>query len=166
MGRRCNHEPEATSMTGAPARSSTRGLRVLVIDDDPLVHRMLARSLTGAGHTVKCADCVKEGIRAFTETPFDVVITDIYMPDEDGLDALRQLREIRPSTPVIVLSGQLTDAFGVTLKSVVMSLGAFAAISKATDCHKVLELVEFLAGGGAATVCEIGPSLTDSGDST
>ncbi len=125
------------------------GLRVLVIDDDPLVHRMLARALTSAGHTASCVESVREGLRAFPTGQFDAVITDIYMPDEDGLDALRQLRAASPTVPIIVLSGQLNDSFGTTLKGVVLNLGAFAAIPKDTNCLKVVEVLDRLVNGGA-----------------
>lgn len=124
---------------------STPCMRILVIDDDPLLRRTLSRVLTKAGHSVTCAAAVREGMDAFSAGAFDVVVTDVYMPDEDGLDALRQLREIRPEIPVIVMSGRLTDEFGRTLHSMMLNLGAVAALAKGVDLKPLVELVARLA---------------------
>lgn len=123
------------------------GARVLVIDDDPLFLRALARVLSEAGHAVRCVESVRQGVRAFGEASYDVVVTDVYMPDEDGLDALRQLRQARPDTSIIVLSGRLTGAFGTTLRDVVLHLGAAAALAKTSDAGSLVDLVERLASG-------------------
>lgn len=115
--------------------------RILVIDDDPLLRRTLGRILTTAGHTVTCAATVRQGMEALLAGNIDVVVTDIYMPDEDGLDALRQLREARPETPVIVLSGRLADEFGQALEAMLLSLGAVATLTKGPDLSPLLEVV-------------------------
>jgi DNA-binding NtrC family response regulator len=121
-------------------------VRVLVIDDDPLTRRALARVLSGAGHTVTSAECVRDAMRFLSEDEFDVVVTDMYMPDEDGLDALRQVREVRPEIPVVVFSGQLVDEFGLRLREMAVRLGASAAVPKSTDLKEIVEVVSRLAG--------------------
>lgn len=115
--------------------------RILVIDDDPLLRRTLGRVLTTAGHAVTCVATVRKGMEALRAGGIDVVVTDIYMPDEDGLDALRQLRAAWPETPVIVMSGRLADEFGQALEAMLLSLGAVAALTKGPDLSPLLEVV-------------------------
>jgi CheY-like chemotaxis protein len=124
--------------------------RVLIIDDEPMVRSVLSRALTGAGHAVSCVSSVREGVRAFAEGAYDVVVTDVYMPDEDGLDALRQLRQVQPDVCVVVFSGSLADSFGTTLSGVLLYLGATAALSKSGGFGPVVELVDRLTRERAA----------------
>lgn len=119
-------------------------MRILLIDDDPLVRRSCARALQGARHEVSSAETVREGLRAIEASAFDLVVTDMYMPDEDGLDCLRQIRELRPDLPVIVMSGQLSGDFGATLQTVAMAMGAAATLGKSSNAALV-ELVETIA---------------------
>lgn len=110
----------------------------------------MARTLTHKGHEVETVESVREGIRALADSAFDLVITDMYMPDADGLDCLRQIRELSPSTPVIVMSGQLVGSFGIALKSMVKLVGAAGAISKSADITELLALIESVARTRAA----------------
>ena len=73
---------------------------MLVIDDDPLVRRTLSRFIQLGGHSVTLASGLREGKAALRSGPFDVVLTDIYMPDADGIDALSaRTRRASPSCP-------------------------------------------------------------------
>lgn len=119
-------------------------MRILLIDDDPLVRRSCARALQGAQHEVSSAETVREGLRAIEAYAFDLVVTDMYMPDEDGLDCLRQIRDLRPDLPVIVMSGQLSGEFGATLRTVALAMGAAATLGKSNSA----ELVALVAAKG------------------
>jgi CheY-like chemotaxis protein len=96
---------------------SVRSLRVLLIDDDPSLIEALRSSLTDEGHKVTAARGGQAGIDAFraasgTGLPFDIVITDLSMPDVDGHQVVASLRSISPATPIILLTGwrhQLKD---------------------------------------------------------
>lgn len=96
---------------------SARSLRVLLIDDDPSLIEALRSSLTDEGHKVSAAKGGQAGIDAFraargTGLPFDIVITDLSMPDVDGRQVVASLRAISPGTPIILLTGwrhQLRD---------------------------------------------------------
>ncbi len=85
-------------------------LRILFIDDEPLIRRSLKEALEEEGHTVEVADGGEAGLAAFHAAQargeqFDVVITDLGMPYVDGREVARRVKEASPGTPVILLSG-------------------------------------------------------------
>jgi len=93
----------------APA-FSMRSLRVLVIDDDPSLLESLRTSLLDEGHKVTTAPGGQAGIDAFRSAQkggkvFDVVITDLRMPDVDGREVVSTVRRLSPRTPIILLTG-------------------------------------------------------------
>jgi PAS domain S-box-containing protein len=85
----------------------TRRLRLLVIDDDPLLSEALLRILESEGHEVKVAEGGRQGIDAFlhAEQPFDVVLTDLGMPYVDGRAVAAAVKKASPHTPVVLLTG-------------------------------------------------------------
>jgi CheY-like chemotaxis protein len=98
--------PATLSATPAPAQR----LRILVVDDDPLVIQVLRDTLEDDGHLVISANGGQEGIEAFTaaqsgDEPFAVVITDLGMPYVDGRKVASAVRAASSSTPVILLTG-------------------------------------------------------------
>ena len=85
-------------------------LRILVIDDDPLLLKSLRDTLEGDGHSVGVATGGGAGIDAFqaaidARKPFDVVITDLGMPYVDGRVVSRAIKKASPSTPIVLLTG-------------------------------------------------------------
>ncbi len=85
-------------------------MRLLVIDDEPFVREMVASLLQRDGHWVVTAPDGDQGIAAFERAlasgePFDVVITDLGMPQKDGFAVARAIKALSPSTPVLLLSG-------------------------------------------------------------
>lgn len=79
--------------------------RILIIEDDEEVRDLLDSLLTREGHEVATAANGKQGVAAFTEQPFDLVITDIIMPEKDGIEAIMDLRRGRPQLKLIAISG-------------------------------------------------------------
>ena len=89
---------------------SMRSLRVLVVDDDPSLLESLRISLLDEGHKVTTAPGGQAGIDAFRSAHkagrvFDVVITDLRMPDVDGREVVTAVRRLSPITPIILLTG-------------------------------------------------------------
>ena len=107
--------PVSAAASGSTARvpvlkmpSST--LRLLIVDDDPVLTESLRNALTGDGHCVTVAHGGQAGIDAFhsaqqTPEPFDVVITDLGMPYVDGRQVVDSVRATEPRTPIILLTG-------------------------------------------------------------
>lgn len=87
----------------------SRPLKILLVDDDPLLLRSLSESLAGDGHSVSTAAGGQEGIAAFKAAlaaqAFDVVITDLGMPDVDGRSVAAAVKAASPATPVVMLTG-------------------------------------------------------------
>jgi CheY-like chemotaxis protein len=91
-------------------RLPMRPLRILMVDDDPLVIDSLRNILQSEGHQVTAADGGQAGISAFRAAqqgrePFEVVITDLGMPYVDGRKVADSVHAVAPNTPVIMLTG-------------------------------------------------------------
>jgi EAL domain-containing protein (putative c-di-GMP-specific phosphodiesterase class I) len=92
--------------TTAPARPGVR--RVLIIDDEPAVLRVLALLLERNGFTVASASNARDGLALLADKGFDVVLTDIIMPELSGLDFLKELRQHDLDVPVILMTAGAT----------------------------------------------------------
>ena len=79
--------------------------RILVVDDEPQITRVLRTALTGSGYDVRTADDGHSGLRVAREWQPDLVITDISMPNMNGIQAIDHLRDRFPHVPVVVLTG-------------------------------------------------------------
>ena len=77
----------------------------MIIDDEPAVRKTLRTSLERAGYQVAEAGDGRTGLRFHAAAPADVIITDIFMPDFDGIETIRELRRVAPGVKVIVVSG-------------------------------------------------------------
>ncbi len=78
---------------------------VLIVDDDPTVLRMLTQVMQRDGHTVMQAEDGDVAIRLFRRQPADVIITDLLMPNKEGLELIAEAREIAPHVRIIAYSG-------------------------------------------------------------
>lgn len=87
----------------------TPGPRILVVDDEPQIHRFLRPALEAAGYAVERADTAAGGLRLAASRAPDAVLLDLGLPDLDGLDALARLRGFS-AVPVIVLSAREREA--------------------------------------------------------
>jgi len=91
-----------------PSRSGNARPRVLCVDDEPVILQILRRLLEVQGFDpVTCSNPLT-ALSEFSEGMFDVVITDIHMPQMDGLALMRSLRSKQPDLPVVVVTGQGT----------------------------------------------------------
>ncbi|RZM15652.1 MAG: response regulator, partial [Sphingomonas sp.] len=81
---------------------------VLVVDDDAAIRTVVAQALRRSGHDVTVADSLSQLERALAVAIPDVLITDVVLPDGDGIDHVRNVAERHPTLPIIVLSAQNT----------------------------------------------------------
>lgn len=79
--------------------------RVMVVEDDQGVRRAIARMLENDGHEVVEEANGHSALRHFAGDPVDLVLSDVYMPDMDGLDLLKRLREGFPEAKIVMVSG-------------------------------------------------------------
>jgi two-component system KDP operon response regulator KdpE len=113
---------DSTQPTPTPDQSSTlaanvsasHGVRLLVIDDEPEIQRAIRTRLAGAGYVVEGALTGGEGIKLFEQRHPDIVILDLSLPDMEGLDVCRQIRNWS-QVPIIVLSVRMSDTDKVTM---------------------------------------------------
>ena len=81
------------------------GLRVLLVEDDDDNRELMSEVLETAGYEVLCAAGGAEGLKALSEQPVDVVVTDVGMPGMGGLEMARAAKRIAPRVPVVVVTG-------------------------------------------------------------
>ncbi len=115
--------------------------RILVIDDDELVRFTLQKILEGENHQVAVAVDGVEGIALFTAQPFPLVITDLIMPEKEGMETIIELKKDFPDTKIIAISGG--GQMGVSnLLKVAQIVGADHAIAKPFSKGDVLDCVK------------------------
>src|SRR5580658_929115 len=103
--------------------------RVLVIDDDASLRYTLEAVLSDAGLHVEAAETGAKGIAAFEARGADVVLTDLAMPEMDGMQVLERLRALDPSVPVMMITAHGSERVAVAA----MKAGAFDYIPKPFD---------------------------------
>ena len=80
-------------------------VRILIIDDDPQILDMLGQTLEREGHEVVDAPNGKEGLKLYRENPTDLIITDLIMPEKEGIETIMELRRDFPDVKIIAISG-------------------------------------------------------------
>jgi CheY-like chemotaxis protein len=123
---------------------------IIVIEDDPGVRRVLLCTLQNAGHAVYAVDNGRDGLRAVTERHPDVVVTDIVMPDSDGLEVIRLLRSDHPGVRIIAISGGGMIC-RTTYLELARLLGAHLTLQKPVLPSDLVRAVEDLVGTPAAS---------------
>src|SRR5580693_2588155 len=103
--------------------------RVLVIDDDASLRFTLEAVLSDAGLVVEACDGGASGLAAFDVHGADVVLTDLAMPEMDGMQVLERMRASDPSVPVLILTAHGSERLAVAA----MKAGAFDYIPKPFD---------------------------------
>lgn len=81
---------------------------ILVVDDEPLVRTTVKTVLGRAGHTIVFCENGRQALAAFTERAFDAVLSDVRMPQGDGVWLLHEIRKVAAELPVFLMTG-LTD---------------------------------------------------------
>ncbi|MBA2503618.1 MAG: sigma-54-dependent Fis family transcriptional regulator [Pyrinomonadaceae bacterium] len=112
--------------------------RILVIDDEPMMADSLKQNLAEEGYTVDTAATGAEAIELFDRGGHHLCICDLQLPDVDGMEILRHVKETKPSTEVIVVTG-----YGTVARAVEATKGgAFYFVEKPFDFEQILPLVE------------------------
>ena len=131
----------ATSLKPAAMVGSEIKPTALLIDDDAEMLESLAMALEDYGYRVWTARDGRQGLRMFRQHQPDVVLTDIIMPEEDGIGTMLQIRRERPETRIIALSGQLESW---NYLAVAKKLGADAAVAKGRNLRALIDTLESL----------------------
>lgn len=118
--------------------------RILVIEDDRELRTMLCEHLSEAGYTVTEAADGVEAAALLRANEFALVITDIYMPNRDGLETITELHQRYPGTRIIAMSGHPTKQ---TMLAVAAKLGGARTIQKPFLPQEMLDLVKAVLNG-------------------
>jgi CheY-like chemotaxis protein len=87
--------------------------RILVIEDDELARVTIQRILEDDGHSVVVAVDGNDGLLQFPRAPFDLVICDVFMPNKNGIEVLKELRRINSDVPIVMMSAGIPEAWRV-----------------------------------------------------
>jgi len=113
---------------------------ILLIDDESGLREILAQALTAAGHTVTEAENGHLAVECLHTESFDLVITDLVMPEQDGIETIMTLRYQFPSVPVIAMSGAPRNA--PLYLQIATNLGVRRALEKPFRMETLLNAVD------------------------
>lgn len=116
---------------------------ILVIEDNPAYNQMVKLLLEAEGHDVKTAFNGALGLQLFKERKFDLVLTDIFMPEMEGLETIRELKSLNPDIKVISMSGGGTYQ-DLTYLKFTRDLGADRIFVKPFDNRELLKAIDEL----------------------
>jgi two-component system, chemotaxis family, chemotaxis protein CheY len=115
---------------------------ILIIDDDDGVREVLTAMVNDAGHTAIAADGGESGIRKFEEERPDLVLTDIIMPDVDGLETISEIRLIDPEARIAAMSGGSKSIEASYYTDIAKKFGAMAVLAKPFLIATLVDTIE------------------------
>jgi len=118
--------------------------RILIIDDEELFRQMLKQMLEQAGHEVSEAADGDKGLAMFHKQPADLVITDIFMPEKEGIATIHDLKAEFPDLKVIAVTGGGYKRRGFEYLEFAEKIGADRALHKPFQRQEILTAIEEL----------------------
>lgn len=118
--------------------------RILVIDDDDQLRLMIRLMLERASYEVVDAPNGKVGIDLYRQDPVDLVITDIFMPEKEGLETIRELCREYPDVKIIAISGGSPKTEGFSSLQFAKGFGALRTLAKPFFREELLKVVREL----------------------
>ena len=117
---------------------------ILIIDDDDQFREMLRQMLERAGYEVVEASDGKEGLKLFRENQVDLVITDIFMPEKEGLEVIMEFRRNFPDKKIIAISGGYRKITPEESLKMAEAFGAKYTFKKPVDRQALLDAIKEL----------------------
>jgi DNA-binding NtrC family response regulator len=117
--------------------------RVLIIDDNEMIREALSEMLSQAGYSILEAEDGKSAIQLTSLEPVDLIITDLFMPEIDGLEVIQHVRRQHPRVKIIAMSGGGSRGL-VELLSVAQKMGAHKIFMKPFEWDEILGAIEEL----------------------
>jgi DNA-binding response OmpR family regulator len=112
--------------------------RLLLVDDDPSIRALYSQTLSRAGFDVETARNGKEGLEVVEAFKPDLVILDLIMPEQEGIETILQLQAQHPSVPILAISGALGASEYLHVANL---LGARRTLAKPIKSEQLLEAV-------------------------
>ncbi len=116
-------------------KNQTKSFNVLIVDDEKEFREMTIKQLLRNNLEAEGAENGAVAVKMIEKGHFDVVLLDVRMPEMDGIEALRRIREIKPLVEVVLLTGHASVDSGIEG----MKLGAFDYLMKPMEFEKLLE---------------------------
>ena len=117
-------------------------LSLLIVDDDPVIRRLLANRLTKENHQVTMAESGQEAVMILRESDlFDTLVTDLVLPDMDGIAVLEAAKELRPAIEVLVITAHASVDTAVEA----MKKGAIDYLTKPINFDELLLRLDHIA---------------------
>jgi DNA-binding NtrC family response regulator len=127
--------------------------QILLVDDDEQFRRMLAKTLERAGYDVVQAVDGNDALKKYRETPADLVLTDIVMPEKEGIETIMELWRDYPDVKIIAISGGSRNVNPEMALKCASAFGALHTFSKPVDREALLETVRDLLNGNGLAEC-------------
>lgn len=116
--------------------------KILVIDDEEQIRCLLQRIFQKYGHVVVTADNGAVGLRMMAQEPFDLVVTDIFMPEKEGMETIIEIKRDYPAVKILAMSGG--NSQGCDYLPMTRPLGADACLNKPFSNEDIVKLVNGL----------------------
>lgn len=116
---------------------------ILVIDDDASVREVVSEMLRLAGHEVTMAENGREAMPKLSSTRFDLVITDLIMPEKEGIETISEIRRLDSDVPIVAISGGGRLGPGDYLETA-RYIGADATLAKPFTRQELLTTIDSL----------------------
>jgi len=130
--------PQSAAITREDKKVENKEVRILVVDDEPMMADSLRQNFMEEGYSVDTAATGAAAIELFDQGGHHLAICDLQLPDMDGLEVMRHMKDARPTTEVIVVTG-----YGTVQKAVeATKAGAFYFVEKPFDFEELQPLVE------------------------
>jgi YesN/AraC family two-component response regulator len=120
--------------------------RILVIDDEEMFRQMLRQMLEMDGYEVAEAAEGGQAIALFRKKPADLVITDIFMPDKEGIATIQEMKQEFPGLKIIAVSGGGNKCIGFEYLQFAEKVGADCTLSKPFERQEILDAIQSLLG--------------------
>ena len=124
--------------------------RIIIAENEESIRGVIGRALEREGHAIEAHPDGGEGLRAFQARGADLIITDILMPEVDGIELLLAVQRLAPGTPVIVISGGGYASAEHVLMDAGL-LGAVHTLAKPFEMEELVAAVRAVLGAGRAT---------------
>jgi DNA-binding NtrC family response regulator len=119
-----------------------KSLSILVADDEDSIRSLLEHFLTNGGHSVVAVANARAACQALAERSFDLVITDVLMPEGDGLDLITELKTKQPNARILAMSGGGRYLEGSDYLRLAKGLGAHTAMMKPFTWQQLKAAIE------------------------
>jgi two-component system, NtrC family, nitrogen regulation response regulator NtrX len=110
-------------------------MKLLLVDDQQDITRVLQECIEPAGHECRAYQNPLRALQHFKRESFDAVICDLRMPELDGIELMTAIQELRPGTPVVILTGYADRESAISA----VNRGAFAFLQKPVKIHDLLD---------------------------